>query len=109
MMNGGIPQAATPTPEEDKNPEYLKELQAEKDSLESAVVSSDEVSDEAAAANQQQRTNHAIKLLEQGKQSNLDHHHMSEPIPGSISCTRLPTMSIVHLDQITVVFMAFYL
>merc|ERR1712029_828500 len=40
MMNGGgmPPQSATPTPEEEKNPEYLKELQAEKDSLESAYA-----------------------------------------------------------------------
>merc|ERR1712020_379646 len=39
MMNGGVPpQSATPTPEEEKNPEYLKELQAEKDSLESSYA-----------------------------------------------------------------------
>jgi hypothetical protein len=77
MMNGGgiPPQSATPTPEEEKNPEYLKELQAEKDNLESAyaaamaVVTSseataDNTSDSEAAAS---KTNHAIKLLEQGK------------------------------------------
>ena len=78
MMNGAVPpQSATPTPEEEKNPEYLKELQAEKDNLESAYAAAmaavtsggseataDNNSDSEAAAS---KTNHAIKLLEQGK------------------------------------------
>ena len=51
----------TPTPPseplpEEKNPEYLKELQAERDSLEATVTTEDA-----------ERTNHAMKLLEQGK------------------------------------------
>ena len=80
MMNGGgmPPQSATPTPEEEKNPEYLKELQAEKDGLESAyaaamasatsagqsVSEAENSSDPDSAAS---KTNHAIKLLEQGR------------------------------------------
>ncbi len=72
---------STPTPEEDKNPEYLKELQAEKDSLEAAVVavaasaSNDEANSEKspseAATSAVAKTNHAIKLLEQGKNDSL--------------------------------------
>lgn len=68
--------AATPTPEE--NPEYLKELQLEKDNLEAALMASN---DNSAAASGEQlneangeapnnatvKTNHALKLLEQGK------------------------------------------
>ena len=75
MMNGGVPpQSATPTPEEEKNPEYLKELQAEKDSLESAYAAlmASATSSEITAENNSDpdsasKTNHAIKLLEQGK------------------------------------------
>ena len=83
MMNGGSmpPQSATPTPEEDKNPEYLKELQAEKDGLESAyaaamasATSGGQQSSSEAAENSNSdpesaasKTNHAIKLLEQGR------------------------------------------
>ena len=75
MMNGGVPpQSATPTPEEEKNPEYLKELQAEKDSLESvyAALMASATSSEITAENNSDpdsasKTNHAIKLLEQGK------------------------------------------
>ena len=74
MMNGGVPpQSATPTPEEEKNPEYLKELQAEKDSLESsyAAIMASATSEITAENNSDpdsvSKTNHAIKLLEQGK------------------------------------------
>ena len=54
----------TPTPPseplpEEKNPEYLKELQAERDSLEATVTTEDA-----------EKTNHAMKLLEQGKPKN---------------------------------------
>lgn len=80
MMNGG---AATPTPPqellpEEKNPEYLKELQAEKDSLEMAFGEAEaEAAKEAATVtggpddnkDQLLKTNHAIKLLEQGKRN----------------------------------------
>ena len=74
MMNGGVPpRSATPTPEEEKNPEYLKELQAEKDSLESsyAAIMASATSEITAENNSDpdsvSKTNHAIKLLEQGK------------------------------------------
>ena len=76
MNGGGVPpQSATPTPEEEKNPEYLKELQAEKDNLESTFAAAMAVatSSEATAENNSEaeaaasKTNHAIKLLEQGK------------------------------------------
>merc|ERR1712223_452150 len=73
MMNGGVPpQSATPTPEEEKNPEYLKELQAEKDNLESAyaaamaaATSSEATADNNSDPDSASKTNHAIKLLEQ--------------------------------------------
>jgi len=77
MMNGGgiPPQSATPTPEEEKNPEYLKELQAEKDGLESAYAAamasatsgqqSSEAENSSDPDSAASKTNHAIKLLEQ--------------------------------------------
>ena len=60
-----IQQPGTPTPPneplpEEKNPEYLKELQAERDNLESASMTPGVPEDES-------KTGHAIKLLEQGK------------------------------------------
>lgn len=66
---------------EDKNPDYLKELQAEKDSLEtsvtavedeeastaSGIISSEtEAGPTATTIETTLKTNHAIKLLEQG-------------------------------------------
>ena len=78
-MNGSSmpPQSATPTPEEEKNPEYLKELQAEKDSLESAYAAamasatsgqqSSEAENSSDPDSAASKTNHAIKLLEQGR------------------------------------------
>lgn len=77
MIQGGG--AATPTPEE--NPEYLKELQLEKDNLEAALLvasntdnnsalAGEQLNNEAnneAANNAMGKTNHALKLLEQGK------------------------------------------
>ena len=73
MMNGmaGLLPAGsvTPTPEEEKNPEYLKELQAEKDNLESATAAEEANNSEADEAGAG-KTSHAIKLLEQGKTEN---------------------------------------
>ena len=63
-MNGTasmLASAASPLPEE--NPEYLKELQAEKDSLELSV----NANSESNLENGENKTNHALKLLEQGK------------------------------------------
>ena len=64
--------ASSPLPEE--NPEYLKELQAEKDTLElssSVNGSSSEIPTGENNENNenQNKTNHALKLLEQGKNS----------------------------------------
>lgn len=76
MIQGNSGGSATPTPEE--NPEYLKELQLEKDNLEAAMASNDnsvgsggeQLNNEAnneAPNNATVKTNHALKLLEQGK------------------------------------------
>ena len=64
--------ASSPLPEE--NPEYLKELQAEKDTLElssSVNGSSSEIPTGENNENNenQNKTNHALKLLEQGKKN----------------------------------------
>ena len=87
MMNGGgmPPQSATPTPEEEKNPEYLKELQAEKDGLESAYAAamasatsgqqSSEAENSSDPDSAASKTNHAIKLLEQGRTIDLFYHN----------------------------------
>ena len=89
MMNGGgiPPQSATPTPEEEKNPEYLKELQAEKDGLESAYAAamasatsgqqSSEAENSSDPDSAASKTNHAIKLLEQGRTIDLFYHNFS--------------------------------
>ena len=66
--------ASSPLPEE--NPEYLKELQAEKDTLElssSVNGSSSEIPTGENNENNenQNKTNHALKLLEQGKKNLL--------------------------------------
>ena len=88
MMNGGgmPPQSATPTPEEEKNPEYLKELQAEKDGLESAYAAamasatsgqqSSEAENSSDPDSAASKTNHAIKLLEQGRTIDLFYHNL---------------------------------
>ena len=52
--------AASPLPED--NPEYLKELQAEKDNLELVVNNGTDTTNADDT-----KTNHALKLLEQGK------------------------------------------
>ena len=89
MMNGGgiPPQSATPTPEEEKNPEYLKELQAEKDGLESAYAAamatatsgqqSSEAENNSDPDSAASKTNHAIKLLEQGRTIDLFYYNFS--------------------------------
>ena len=71
--------ASSPLPEE--NPEYLKELQAEKDTLELSSVTPNGSSSEIPNATtgvennenneNQNKTNHALKLLEQGKKNLL--------------------------------------
>ena len=67
-LNGGtasmMASAASPLPED--NPEYLKELQAEKDSLELVVNNGTDTNADDT------KTNHALKLLEQGKLENLN-------------------------------------
>ena len=71
MASGGNPGTPTPPNEplpEEKNPEYLKELQAERDSLEAVLVTNN---GNTTAEEEENKTNHAIKLLEQGKQKKM--------------------------------------
>ena len=74
MMNGSTMMASASSPLPEENPEYLKELQAEKDTLElssSVNGSSSEIPTGENNENNenQNKTNHALKLLEQGKNS----------------------------------------
>ena len=77
MVNGSaattmMASASSPLPEE--NPEYLKELQAEKDTLELSVTTQNgtTTTGETNESNENQnKTNHALKLLEQGKQKSI--------------------------------------
>ena len=72
MVNGSTAMASSPLPEE--NPEYLKELQAEKDTLELSVTTQNgtTTTGENNENNENQnKTNHALKLLEQGKQKSI--------------------------------------
>ena len=72
MVNGSTVSASSPLPEE--NPEYLKELQAEKDTLELSVTTQNgtTTTGENNENNENQnKTNHALKLLEQGKQKSI--------------------------------------
>ena len=71
-IHGGNPGTPTPPNEplpEEKNPEYLKELQAERDSLEASSVTNNA---NTTTEEEENKTNHAIKLLEQGKQKKIE-------------------------------------
>ena len=72
LTSGGNPGTPTPPNEplpEEKNPEYLKELQAERDSLEASSVTTNA---NTTTEEEENKTNHAIKLLEQGKQKKIE-------------------------------------
>ena len=71
MMNGSTMMASASSPLPEENPEYLKELQAEKDTLElsSSVNGSSSEIPTGENNENQNKTNHALKLLEQGKNS----------------------------------------
>ena len=81
MVNGSTMMASASSPLPEENPEYLKELQAEKDTLELSSVTPNGSSSEIPNATtgvennenneNQNKTNPALKLLEQGKKNLL--------------------------------------